>query len=138
MNACWDQGGGDFETPLQAAAHTGGRAIAEFLLNRNARLDLYAAGMLGHLDVIEAALAQNPAAHEVPGPHSFTLLHCVKQGGAPDRPVCDYLIATAKTAPAARRPPLGIPDSADSPHRKPSVTLPTRWGFSQSPLIASS
>ena len=29
VNACREWGGGDFEPPLQAAAHTGGRAIAE-------------------------------------------------------------------------------------------------------------
>lgn len=92
-NATWDWGGGDFETPLQAAAHTGRREIAEYLLSRNARLDIYGAGMLGYLDFIKAALAQNPRIHEVPGPHGFTLLHCVKQGGAPAKPVFDYLIA---------------------------------------------
>jgi hypothetical protein len=92
-NACWDQGGGDFETPLQAAAHMGRREIAEYLLSRNARPDLYASGMLGHLDIVKAAMSQNPRIHEVPGPHGFTLLHCVKQGGAPARPVYDYLIA---------------------------------------------
>jgi hypothetical protein len=92
-NACWDWGGGDFETPLQAAAHTGGREIAEYLLSRNARLDIYGAGMLGHLDFIKAALALNPRIHEVPGPHGFTLLHCVKQGGAPAKPVYDFLLS---------------------------------------------
>ena len=91
-NASWDWGGGDFETPLQAAAHTGGREIAEYLLSRNARLDIYGAGMLGHLDFIKAALALNPRMHEVPGPHGFTLLHCVKQGGAPAKPVYDFLL----------------------------------------------
>src|SRR5262245_18341854 len=30
-NACWDWGGGDFETPLQAAAHTGQVEIAVYL-----------------------------------------------------------------------------------------------------------
>jgi hypothetical protein len=93
VNACWDQGGGDFETPLQAAAHTGRREIAEYLLSHNARLDIYGAGMLGHLDFIKATLAQNPKAHEVPGPHGFTLLHCVKQGGDAARPVYDWLLS---------------------------------------------
>jgi hypothetical protein len=92
-NASWDWGGGDFETPLQAAAHTGRRAIAEYLLSRNARLDLYAAGMLGQLDYIKAVLALNPHAHEIPGPHGFTLLHCAKQGGDTAKPVYDWLIA---------------------------------------------
>lgn len=32
VNACWDWGGGDWETGLGAAAHTGSRDIAEYLL----------------------------------------------------------------------------------------------------------
>lgn len=92
-NACWDWGGGDFETPLQAAAHTGRREIAEFLLSQNARLDIYAAGMLGMLDLVKAAVAATPQLASVPGPHGFTLLHCVKQGGEPARPLYDWLVA---------------------------------------------
>jgi hypothetical protein len=41
-NACWDWGGGDFETALQAAAHTGQVEIAKYLLSRGARLDVFA------------------------------------------------------------------------------------------------
>ena len=50
INACWDWGGGDFETALGAASHMGRRDIAEFLLENGARLDLFAAAMLGKLD----------------------------------------------------------------------------------------
>ncbi len=92
-NASWDWGGGDFETPLEAAAHTGGREIAEYLLSKGARPSLYAAGMLGHLDVVKAFHAVNPQAHLVPGPHGFTLLHCVKKGGDTAKPVLDWLLA---------------------------------------------
>ena len=93
-NASWDWGGGDFETPLQAAAHTGGHAIAEYLLSKGARLDIYAAAMLGQIDFIKAVLALNPQAHEIPGPHGFTLLHCAKQGGEKSRSVYDWLLAS--------------------------------------------
>ena len=93
-NASWDWGGGDFETPLQAAAHTGGHAIAEYLLSKGARLDIYAAAMLGQLDFLKAVLALDPKSHEIPGPHGFTLLHCAKQGGAKSRPVYDWLLAS--------------------------------------------
>lgn len=107
-NACWDWGGGDFETPLQAAAHTGQRAIAEFLLAQNARLDLYAAAMLGHLDFVKASLATDPrglvSAAAVPGPHGFTLIHCAKQGGPTAKPVYDWLIASG--VPATTMIPL--------------------------------
>jgi hypothetical protein len=116
VNACWDQGGGDFETPLQAAAHTGRREIAEFLLSRNARIDIYGAGMLGYLDFIKAALAQNPKAHEVPGPHGFTLLHCVKQGGEAARPLYDWLLAQ------------GVPEVFQRP-------LPYVWPADTKPII---
>jgi hypothetical protein len=92
-NSSWDWGGGDFETPLQAAAHTGQREIAEYLLSKGARIEIYAAAMLGQLAFVQAVLALNPKAHEIPGPHGFTLLHCAKQGGAGAQPVVDWLLA---------------------------------------------
>jgi hypothetical protein len=95
VNACWDWGGGDFETPLEAAAHTGGREIAEYLLSKGARPTIYAAGMLGQLELVKAFHAVNPQAHLVPGPHGFTLLHCVKKGGDAAKPVLDWLLANA-------------------------------------------
>src|SRR5262245_11651107 len=42
-NAAYDWGFGDWETPLGAASHVGRREIAEFLLSKGARLDLFAA-----------------------------------------------------------------------------------------------
>ena len=102
VNACWDQGGGDFETPLEAAAHTGGREIAEYLLSKGARPSLYAAGMLGQLDLVKGFFAIDPQAHMVPGPHGFTLFHCVKQGGARAQPVLDWLLAQGVPAVAQR------------------------------------
>jgi hypothetical protein len=114
VNACWDQGGGDFETPLQAAAHTGRREIAEYLLSHNARLDIYGASMLGHLDFIKATLAQNPKAHEVPGPHGFTLLHCAKQGGDASRPVYDWLLSQGVPEVFQRPLPYVWPDNPKS------------------------
>lgn len=90
-NACWDWGGGDFETPLEAAAHTGRRAIAEYLLSKGARPSLYAAAMLGQLDLVKAFMAVDPNAHAIPGPHGFTVLHCAKEGEA--KAVVEWLLA---------------------------------------------
>ncbi|HUR58140.1 MAG TPA: hypothetical protein VM029_10555 [Opitutaceae bacterium] len=115
VNACWDWGGGDFETPLEAAAHTGRREIAEYLLAHHARPSLYASAMLGHLDTIKAALALNAKAYEVPGPHGFTLLHCAKQGGASAKAVYDLLVAQG--APETAMRPL--------PYVWPAGTKPT-------------
>ena len=49
-NATVDWGGGDWETALGACSHTGRREIAEHLLAHGARMDLFAAAMLGKLD----------------------------------------------------------------------------------------
>jgi hypothetical protein len=104
VNACWDWGGGDFETALQAAAHTGRREIAEFLLSRGARPDLFASAMLGQLEMLKAALALDPNAHGYLGPHGFTLLHCAKQGGEKAKAVYDYLLSVG--APDKNQLPL--------------------------------
>ncbi len=53
VNAAWDWGGGDWETGLGAAAHMGRRQIALLLLEHGARLDLFAAAMLGYFDIVE-------------------------------------------------------------------------------------
>jgi hypothetical protein len=92
-NACWDWGGGDFETPLQAAAHTGQVEIAEYLLSKGARLDVFAAAMLGQLGFVQAAFATYPNAGEIHGPHGFTLVHCATESGARGKPVLDWLLA---------------------------------------------
>jgi len=114
-NACWDWGGGDFETPLEAAAHTGGREIAEYLLSKGARPSLYAAGMLGQLDLVKAFLAVDPKAHLVPGPHGFTLLHCVKKGGDPAKPVLDWLLAQGVPDVTFRPLPFVWPEGTTPP-----------------------
>jgi hypothetical protein len=81
VNASWDWGGGDWETPLGAAAHMGRRDIAEYLLEHGARLDLFAAAMLGKLEVVRSAIEAFPAALHTPGPHGIPLLAHAKVGG---------------------------------------------------------
>src|SRR4051794_21877207 len=41
VNACWDWGGGDFETPLGGASHMGNADIANSLLEQGARKDIF-------------------------------------------------------------------------------------------------
>ncbi|AZO79927.1 MULTISPECIES: ankyrin repeat domain-containing protein [unclassified Bosea (in: a-proteobacteria)] len=91
VNAVWDWGGGDWESGLGAAAHTGRREIAEFLLARGARMDIFAAAMLGHLDLVRAHLAAVPTALTASGPHGIPLITHAKMGGALAAPVLDYL-----------------------------------------------
>jgi hypothetical protein len=91
INAAWDWGGGDWETALGAAAHMGRRDIAEFLLERGARLDLFAAAMLGRLDVVETVLNAYPAMAHAPGPHGIPLLRHAIAGGEAAEAVVEYL-----------------------------------------------
>ena len=89
VNASWDWG--DFESGLGAAAHTGRREIALLLLERGARLDIFAAAMLGRLDIVRAALTAYPQAAKALGAHGIPLLAHAKMGGEPARPVYEFI-----------------------------------------------
>lgn len=91
VNATWDWGGGDFETALGAASHMGRRDIALFLLEHGARLDIFAAAMLGRLEVVKAALEAFPDAVNTPGPHGIPLVKHAEMGGDDAKPVLGYL-----------------------------------------------
>ncbi|MDQ3115519.1 MAG: ankyrin repeat domain-containing protein [Verrucomicrobiota bacterium] len=91
INATWDWGGGDFETALGGASHMGRPDIALFLLEHGARLDLFAATMLGLTPVVKSALEKYPAFLNTPGPHGIPLLAHAKAGGEPAKEVREYL-----------------------------------------------
>lgn len=91
LNATWDWGGGDFETALGGAAHMGRRDIAEFLLGRGARPDIFVLAMLGHLAAVQAVITARPEALRCPGPHGIPLLAHAQRGGAEAAAVVDYL-----------------------------------------------
>jgi hypothetical protein len=91
VNAAWDWGGGDWETALGAAAHMGRRDIALFLLERGARLDLFAAAMLGETEVVRSVLDAFPNARDAKGPHGIPLLEHATAGGEQAREVVQLL-----------------------------------------------
>ncbi len=91
INATWDWGGGDFETALGAASHMGNKAIANFLLENGARIDVFAAAMLGKLEIVKAALLAYPDAIDIPGPHGIPLLDHAEVGGEDAKAVVEYL-----------------------------------------------
>ena len=91
INATWDWGGGDFETALGAASHMGHKEIANYLLERGARLDLFAAAMLGKLDIIKVALDAYPNAINIPGPHGISLIEHARAGGEEAKSVLEFL-----------------------------------------------
>lgn len=91
INATWDWGGGDFETALGAASHMGNKAIANFLLENGARIDIFAAAMLGKLDIVKAALLVYPDVIDIPGPHGIPLIDHAEAGGEDAKAVVEYL-----------------------------------------------
>jgi len=96
INATWDWGGGDFESALGAAAHMGNKEIANFLLENGARLDLYAAAMLGKLEIVKAVLTTYPDAIRIPGAHGIPLIAHAKAGGEDAKAVLEFLESITK------------------------------------------
>jgi hypothetical protein len=99
INSSWDWGGGDFETGLGAAAHMGRRDIATYLLEHGARLDLFAAAMLGNLDIVRATVETYPDVIDTPGPHGIPLIAHAQAGGREAVQVNEFLktLASQKT-----------------------------------------
>lgn len=93
VNAAWDWGGGDWETALGAAAHVGRRDIAEYLLEHGARLDVFAAAMLGETEIVRAMLESQPGLRDARGPHGIPLIAHAEAGGEQAREVLDLLQA---------------------------------------------
>lgn len=91
INGAWDWGNGDFETALGGASHMGRPDIAEFLLEHNARMDVFAAAMLGRLEIVKAAVAAFPGIVKVPGPHKIPLIAHAEKGGDSAVAVRDFL-----------------------------------------------
>lgn len=91
VNAAWDWGGGDFESALGAASHMGRKDIANYLLEQGARIDIFAAAMLGKLDIVKAALTAFPDAINTPGPHWITLIRHAEMGGDDAKAVLEFL-----------------------------------------------
>lgn len=91
INGAIDWGNGDFETALGGASHMGRRDIAEYLLEHNARMDIFAATMLGKIDIVKAAVAAFPNIVNVPGPHGIPLIIHAQKGGQAAKEVFDFL-----------------------------------------------
>jgi hypothetical protein len=98
VNAAWDWGGGDWETALGAAAHVGRRDIAEYLLEHGARMDVFAAAMLGEVEIVRAMLEAHPGLHDARGPHGIPLRAHAEAGGEQAREVLELLQGAPTTA----------------------------------------
>ena len=97
INATWDWGDGDFETGLGAAGHVGNKAIANYLLEKGARPDLFVLTMLGKTAIIKGILEEYPVLLNSLGPHGFTLLHHAKRGGDEALELVEYFESKGMT-----------------------------------------
>lgn len=91
VNAVMNWGGDDWESGLGAAAHLGNRPIAEFLLERGARLDIFSAAMLGDLELVKSMLKYYRNTLDIRGPHGIPLMRHAQMGGEQAEHVVDYL-----------------------------------------------
>lgn len=71
---------GDFETALGGACHMGRKDIADMLIERGARMDMFNLTFLGHTDFVKQMIEKHPQYLNAPGPHGFTFLHHAKVG----------------------------------------------------------
>ncbi len=81
LNCYYEWRPDDTETAIQAAAHVGNRAIAEYLLEQGAPLEICTAAMLGRLAEVEQQLEEEPTKIDRPGAHGIPLLtHAAASG----------------------------------------------------------
>lgn len=97
LHASWDLGGGDFESGIEAAGHVGDTEIADYLLSKGARYNIFLAAMYGNLEVVKNILTAQPQLLNAKGPHGLTLLHHARKGGEAAKPVEEYLASLGAT-----------------------------------------
>lgn len=82
LNASHEWSENDTETAVQAAAHVGNAAIAEYLLAQGAPLEICTAAMLGRIETVAAMLDTAPHLIQAAGAHHIPLLtHAALSGG---------------------------------------------------------
>jgi hypothetical protein len=91
LHVSYDWGGGDYESGIEAAGHVGNKEIANYLMSKGARYNIYLACMLGHLDTVKQVLTFNPSLLNSKGAHGFTMLHHAQRGGQEAAAVVEFL-----------------------------------------------
>jgi hypothetical protein len=66
-------------------------AAVSLFCGHNARMDIFAATMLGQIDIVSAAVAAFPNIVHVPGPHGIPLIAHAEEGGPAAKAVLEFL-----------------------------------------------
>jgi hypothetical protein len=86
----YDWGNGDFEEAIEGAGHVGNKEIAEWLIDKGARPNLFVMTMLGETSIVKSAIEKYPPLLQAKGAHGLTLLHHAIKGGERSKELADY------------------------------------------------
>lgn len=86
----FDWGNGDFEEAIEGAGHVGNKEIAQYLIEKGARPNIYVLTMLGETAIVKSILEKYPSLLNGRGPHGLSLLHHAKAGGDVSKDLYTY------------------------------------------------
>jgi hypothetical protein len=93
----YDWGNGDFEEAIEGAGHKGNKEVANYLIEKGARVNLFVLTMLGKTDLVKLILEAYPNLIFSKGPHGLTLLHHAEIGGIEAKELYNYLLEKGLT-----------------------------------------
>jgi hypothetical protein len=93
----YDWGNGDFEEAIEGAGHKGNKEVANYLIEKGARVNLFVLTMLGKTDLVKPILEVYPNLIFSKGPHGLTLLHHAEIGGNESKELYNYLLEKGLT-----------------------------------------
>ena len=93
----YDWGNGDFEEAIEGAGHKGNKEVANYLIEKGARVNLFVLTMLGKTDLVKPTLEVYPNLIFSKGPHGLTLLHHAEIGGNESKELYNYLLEKGLT-----------------------------------------
>ena len=93
----YDWGNGDFEEAIEGAGHKGNKEIANYLIEKGARVNLFVLTMLGKMSLVKPTLEAYPELLFSKGAHGLTLLHHAEIGGEASKELYDYLLVKGLT-----------------------------------------
>ncbi|WP_276391814.1 hypothetical protein [Eudoraea chungangensis] len=88
----YDWGNGDFEEAIEGAGHKGNKELANYLIEKGARVNLFVLTMLGKTELVKPSLEAYPNLIHSKGPHGLSLLHHAEVGGKEADELKGYLI----------------------------------------------
>ena len=93
----YDWGNGDFEEAIEGAGHKGNKEVANYLIEKGARVNLFVLTMLGKTSLVKPTLEAYPNLIFSKGPHGLTLLHHAEIGGEGSKELHAYLLENGLT-----------------------------------------